>query len=140
MDHFINEQLLIDEPFTFGRTNRNSRRRTIGKLGNGILRPKYRTVGGNSKQDSIPSTTQHLFKMTDQDTTEKISQQIATSIQNRIDKAALENQEQKATIEPSSKKSKVITTVVIVGGIIAAGILIYVFKKSTPKNLKTVKL
>lgn len=139
-DDFINEELLIEEPFSFDRRFTSTRKRTIGKLGNGILRPKYRTITSQSNQDiTRPLSAQNLLKLTDKDKTEKLSQQVATSIQNRIDKATLENQEQQVTTESNSKKSNTITGILIVSGLIVTSILIYVFKRSTPLKLKTVK-
>ena len=78
-----------------------------------------------------------LLQLTNKDSTEKLAKQIATSIQNRIDKAALKEQEETVVIEEENGKSPLLIGSMIVGGLIVKGILIYVFKKSNTPKLKT---
>lgn len=136
-DNFINDELLATDPFAFSRFSRSSNY-GFGGLGNGILRPKKVTIGKEIKSDIIsPNFNDSLIQLTDKNSTAKLAEQIATSIQNRIDKAAIENKEEQPVTEVESKKSPVLIGSMIVGGLIITGILIYVFKKTNSPKLKT---
>ena len=136
-DSFINEELIATDPFTFSRFSK-SFNHGFGGLGNGILRPKQTTIKEKFEFDVIlPDYKNSLLQLTDKDSTEKLAKQIATSIQNRIDKAGLKEQEETVVIEEENGKSPLLIGSMIVGGLIVTGILIYVFKKSKTPKLKT---
>ena len=136
-DNFINEELIAIDPFTFSRFPKPSNH-GFGGLGNGILRPKNRTLGQQlESKDISPNYQDSLVQLTNKDSTAKLAEQIATSIQNRIDEAALKKDAENPITEEVSKKSPVIIGTMIVGGLIVTGILIYVFKKAKKPTLKT---
>lgn len=136
-DNFINEELIAIDPFTFSRFPKLSNH-GFGGLGNGILRPKKRTLGQQlESKDISPNYQDSLVQLSNKDSTAKLAEQIATSIQNRIDKAALKKDAENPITEEVSKKSPVIIGTMIVGGLIVTGILIYVFKKVKKPTLKT---
>jgi len=136
-DNFINDDLLATDSFAFSRFSRSSNH-GFGGLGNGILRPKKVTIGKEKKSDIIlPNYNDSLIQLVEKDTTAKLAEQIATSIQNRIDKAALENKKEQPVTEVESRKSPVLIGSMILGGLIVTGILIYVFKKAKSPKLKT---
>jgi hypothetical protein len=138
-DHFINEELLSTEPLKFDQVFNQSRRRTIGKLGNGILRPGKSKLPKEEKFDNSLHSGSAFLRPTKKNELDQLSGKIATSIQNRIDKATLEKREQAKAEKPTSKKSHIVTVTIILSGLIASGILIYVFRRSAPSKPKTVK-
>lgn len=136
-DNFINEELVAVDPFEFSRLSRNAQK-GFGVLGNGILRPKERSTEEISKSNTVSSDSLGRFTLlADKDSTAKLADQIAASIQNRIDKAALEQQQAAPEMEESKKKSPALIGGLIIGGILVTGILIYVFKKTKATQLKT---
>ena len=137
-DYFLGGETVGKEPFTISQPIRKKKVYTIGKLGNGILRPKNRTLGQQlESKDISPNYQDSLVQLTNKDSTAKLAEQIATSIQNRIDEAALKKDAENPITEEVSKKSPVIIGTMIVGGLIVTGILIYVFKKAKKPTLKT---
>ena len=138
-DHFINEEIMKGEAPSIKRMHELSGRRKSILLGSAKPKPHYKKFNNEGKfNTSIPSGKDFLLR-TKKNEIEQLSEKIATSVQNRIDKATLENREQAKADQPSSKKSHTITIMVIVSGLIATGILIYVFKRSATPKPKTIK-
>lgn len=138
-DYFLGSDEIGKEPFTKSRPIRKNKRHTIGKLGNGILRPKKSYIkGGKDFAPKIYFGKTYKPQLTDTAKTQELVKQIEDSIQARIDKAKAatkqETEIEKSEKKPMNKKLK--------GGLIAGAIIlviagiVYVSKKRSTK-LKT---
>jgi len=138
-DYFLGVEQTGKKPFTESQPIRKRQIHTIGKLGNGILRPKKSYIKfGKVFVPKKPVIRTSKSSLSDEQKTKDLAKQIADSIQARIDGVKAKEQQTEDTAKTESTgMSKALKGSLIAGGIILfiAGIVIVSRKKS--QKLKT---